>query len=93
MMSQVCVLARQAITSWGGFSKRPTLEDVVYAIENLGGSNKQSSGVISVYSPNYYQTLLQSLVQFTIYNLIQAKTIFSNTFFWLSALSAFGNTT
>ncbi|MCG8626581.1 MAG: hypothetical protein MJE68_31850 [Proteobacteria bacterium] len=48
VMSQVLVLARQAITSWGGFHIRPSVEDVVKAIENLGQPSDSSLGVIII---------------------------------------------
>ena len=45
IMSQVHILARQAVTSWGGFNMRPTFDDVLKAIEGLPSRAKKLSGV------------------------------------------------
>ena len=52
MMSQVLVLSRQAITSWGGFSQRPTFIQVVQAIENLDTPYSQPTGVNNILNLN-----------------------------------------
>ena len=50
-MSQVLVLARQAITSWSGFNLRPTFIQVVEAIENLGkGASRNTDVILFFYS-------------------------------------------
>ena len=45
-MSQILVLARQAITLWSGFNLRPTFIQVVEAIENLGKGASMNTDVI-----------------------------------------------
>ena len=50
IMSQVLVLARQAITSWSGFHFRPSFREVVEAIENLGKGASKNTDVIVFFS-------------------------------------------
>ena len=50
IMSQVLVLARQAITSWSGFHLRPSFREVIEAIENLGKGASKNTDVIVFFS-------------------------------------------